>query len=318
MAGERMADCPLCGGGQTSLHARARDIEYFTSERDFDIRACGACNILFIDPMLSDRLGDIYPSNYYSFRDSPKNAVTAMKECLDRRALAKLTRAIPGGELSVLDIGGGTGWLLDQVKLADPRVKETAIVDIDDGARAAATRKGHDFFLGRFEDVDLKGKTFNLILMLNLIEHVADPESILSKAAAMLSPGGVIWVKTPNFESLDARLFRHRSWAGYHAPRHFVLFNKASFEKLAKRSGLSIASFHYTQGAPFWSISILNSLGRVGIVKISRERPGIYHPLTPLLQAISAGFDFIRKLFGARLSQMVFTLKRSDEERPQL
>jgi 2-polyprenyl-3-methyl-5-hydroxy-6-metoxy-1,4-benzoquinol methylase len=306
-----MADCPVCGGTQTSLHARARDIEYFTSERDFDIRACAACDILFIDPMLSERLGDIYPANYYSFQGSTKNPVTAMKEWLDRRALVKLTRDIPGEELSVLDIGGGTGWLLDQVKLADPRVRETMIVDIDDSAQAAAGRKGHDFFLGRFEDVDVNGKTFNLILMLNLIEHVADPKSVLSKAAGMLKPGGVIWVKTPNFKSLDARIFRHRSWAGYHAPRHFIIFNKTSFEKLAKGSGLSIASFHYTQGAPFWSISILNALRSRGLVKASSEHPSIYHPLTPLLQGLSAGFDFLRKLFGAKLSQMVFTLKRS-------
>jgi 2-polyprenyl-3-methyl-5-hydroxy-6-metoxy-1,4-benzoquinol methylase len=306
-----MPACPMCNGSQTTLHARARDIEYFTMDREFDIRACPACDVLFVDPMLSDRLGEIYPANYYSFKDSKKSLVTRIKESLDQRALNALTRDIPGDKLAVLDIGGGTGFLLDQVRRADPRVTETAIVDIDDGAKTAAEAKGHDFYLSRFEEYDPAGRKFDLILMLNLIEHVVDPAAVLSKAASLLSPGGRIWVKTPNFDSLDARLFRHRSWAGYHTPRHFVIFNRASFENVARRSGLAIAAFDYTQGAPFWSISILDLLRRWGLVKVSAARPAIYHPLTPLLQGVSAGFDFLRKPFGAKLSQMVFTLKRA-------
>lgn len=305
-----MPDCPLCKGKQTNFHARASDIEYFTSDRTYDFHHCPNCDVLFIDPMLSDRLGEIYPSNYYSFKETKKNFVVAAKEWLDRRALAGLTKQIPGGSLSVLDIGGGTGFLLDQVKLADSRVKYTAVVDIDDGARDVALSKGHAFHLGRFEEFDAEGRSFDLILMLNLIEHVVDPRAILEKAASLLSPQGVIWVKTPNFDSFDARVFRHSSWAGYHTPRHFVIFNRESLERVAKQSGLAVAAFDYTQGAPFWSVSILNALRRLGLVSVNAQRPAIYHPLTPLLQAASAAFDFARKPFGVRLSQMVLTLKR--------
>ena len=260
--------------------------------------------------MLSDRLGEIYPRNYYSFKDGKKGLVTRIKESLDQRALKALTADIGSTKIDVLDIGGGTGWLLDQVRRADSRVSETAIVDIDEGAKAIAEAKGHTFDLCRFEEYYPGERKFDLILMLNLIEHVVDPAAVLSKAKNLLTPGGCIWVKTPNFESLDARLFRHRSWAGYHTPRHFVIFSRSSFEDLAHSCGLLVAKFDYTQGAPFWSISILNALRDLGLVNVSAARPAIYHPLTPLLQAASAGFDFLRKPFGARLSQMVFTLKR--------
>ncbi|EJL58067.1 methyltransferase family protein [Rhizobium sp. CF122] len=308
-----MPQCPLCKGKQTRFHARAKDIEYFTSDREFDFHHCQACDVIFIDPMLSHRLGEIYPPNYYSFKETKKNFVVATKEWLDRRALAALTRKIPGNSLSVLDIGGGTGFLLDQVKLADRRVKYTTVVDIDDGARNLALGKGHDFHLTRFEDFDPAGRSFDLVLMLNLIEHVEDPSAILKKAAGLLTPHGIIWVKTPNFDSLDARLFRNHSWAGYHTPRHFVIFNHESLQRTAAKSGLAIASFDYTQGAPFWSISVLNVLRELGLVKASASRPSIYHPLTPLLQAAGAAFDFARKPLGARLSQMVATLKRQDQ-----
>ncbi|MRG53974.1 methyltransferase domain-containing protein [Phyllobacterium sp. SYP-B3895] len=305
-----MIKCPLCNSKETTIHARAKDIEYFTSDREFDIRACKPCGILFVDPMLSDKLGDIYPANYYSFKVTKRNFVVAVKEWLDRRGLKALTRQIPGRDLSVLDIGGGTGWLLDQVKTADSRVSHTTVVDIDDGARDVAISKGHDFHLSRFEDFDAGDRKFDLILMLNLVEHVTDPRAVLSKAASLLSPKGLIWVKTPNFDSLDARLFRNHSWAGYHTPRHFVIFNRDSLERTARESGLAVANFDYTQGAPFWSISIFDTLRRIGVVQASADKPAIYHPVTPLLQAGAAAFDFARKPFGARLSQMVLTLKR--------
>jgi SAM-dependent methyltransferase len=187
-------------------------------------------------------------------------------------------------------------------------VTHTQVVDIDEGARPAAERSGHDFFCGRIEDVPTDQK-FDLILMLNLIEHVADPVSVLQKSKGLLSPKGRIYVKTPNFRALDATIFRNMNWGGYHCPRHFVLFSKNSFDMLAQKAGLEIGSFSYTQGAPFWAISILEILRRFGIVRISRQRPSIYHPLTPLLQAAGAAFDFARKPF-MRLSQMVIVLKQ--------
>ncbi|MDP3897354.1 MAG: class I SAM-dependent methyltransferase [Mesorhizobium sp.] len=306
-----VAECPLCHGRQTQLHARAMDIEYFTSDDAFEIWHCSACGVLFVHPMLADELDRIYPANYYSFQKLSKNLVVSIKEWLDRRALERLTRQIPGDNLSVLDIGGGTGWLADQVKAADPRFRSSTIVDIDPGARDVALQAGHAYFLGRFEEFDAAGRRFDLILMLNLIEHVPDPRAVLAKAASLLTPNGLIWIKTPNFDSLDARLFRHRSWAGYHTPRHFVIFRRESLERIGREAGLEVAGFEYTQGAPFWSVSILAALQRLGWVRVSAERPAIYHPLTPILQALSAGFDFARQPFGAKLSQMVLTLRRA-------
>jgi SAM-dependent methyltransferase len=181
-------------------------------------------------------------------------------------------------------------------------------VDIDAGAADTAKANGHTFFLGRFEDLPITGERFNLIMMMNIIEHVPDPKAVLKKAAALLAPGGVIWMKTPNFDSVDARIFRHRSWGGYHAPRHFILFNKESLERTAQEAGLSTSSFSYTQGSPFWAISLLDVLRRMGIAKIDKQHPSIYHPFTPLLQAMMAAFDFARIPFGGKPSQMILTL----------
>jgi hypothetical protein len=132
-----------------------------------------------------------------------------------------------------------------------------------------------------------------------------------SSNTARSKPGGQLFIKTPNYNSLDARLFRHRSWAGFHTPRHFVLLQRRSLEALALECGLEAASFSYTQGAPFWSVSLLEELRKLGLVKITAERPAVAHPLIPLLQAGSAAFDFLRRPF-APLSQMEMVLKPAE------
>jgi 2-polyprenyl-3-methyl-5-hydroxy-6-metoxy-1,4-benzoquinol methylase len=302
--------CPLCRSTQGTSFAVAEDIEYFTSAEQFRFIRCGSCDVLFLSPMLHDRLREIYPEQYYSFRPGNAGLVHKAKSALDRRMFRALLRNIPGQSPAVLDVGGGTGWLLDLVRASDPRPMSTQVVDIDPNAKDAAEQAGHRYFLGPIEKFEDEQR-YDLILMLNFIEHVRQPDEILAKARCLLSRDGVLLIKTPNFTSLDARIFRHRSWGGYHTPRHFVLFNRNSFTRLAGAQGLRVASFSYTQGAPFWTVSVLNELRRAGLVTISRERPSIYHPLAPILQVMFAGLDFIRRPFGP-LSQMFFILERAD------
>ena len=154
----------------------------------------------------------------------------------------------------------------------DPRVTFTQIVDLDSGARPRAEANGHSYFLGRIEDYK-SDQPFDLILMLNLIEHVAHPDEVLVSTQSLLSERGRLLIKTPNFRALDAVLFRHRGWGGYHCPRHFVLFSRKSLYRTLNNAGLAVEQFRYTQGASFWGSSILQMLWRCGIISASAERP---------------------------------------------
>ena len=268
--------------------------------------------MLFIDPVPKDRLSEIYPANYYSFAPHRRSLIFSIKEKLDARVYRRALRQIPGERLHVLDVGGGAGWELNTVRASDPRVHHTQIVDLDAGAAASAAANGHLYHQGRVEDFETDVR-FDLALLLNLIEHVEDPGKVLAKVRRMLAPGGLVLIKTPNYDAADARIFRHANWAGYHCPRHWVLFDKESFEGLAVRSGLRVKDFAYTQGAVFWAGSVLFRLASAGVVRITRERPGPYHPLYAPLSAGFAALDFLRGPF-ARTSQMFFTLSRDDAD----
>ena len=303
-----MVACPACASDSHELYGRYTDEEYFTSEDRFEYRRCRACGSLFIDPMPVDRLSEIYPGNYYSFATGPSNPVVRLKERMDARYFKAVLNSIPGAELAVLDVGGGTGWLLNLLRSLDPRVRRTQVVDLDPAAGEQARANGHEYACQRIEEFSSPHR-FDLVLMLNLIEHVAEPRAVLRNVASLLSPAGRVIVKTPNVDAADARLFRSSYWAGLHVPRHWTLFTRASFEQMLRGTGLAVKCFGYTQGAPFWAASVLAALRRRGWIEASRERPVVYHPLFSALGAAFAAFDLLRAPV-ARTSQMTFVLGR--------
>lgn len=300
--------CLVCGSSKRSLWAEVTDVEYFTTEDHFTYNRCGECDALSINPVPEGRLNEIYPANYYSFSPLDASLVTRLKISMDRRLFRGILQPMGGSELSALDIGGGSGWLLTQARQIEPRLSYTMVVDIDTGAENIARNCGHDYFCGRIEDFNSSHR-FDLILMLNLIEHVRDPVSVLAAARRLLKPGGRILLKTPNYDSLDARLFRSSYWGGLHCPRHWVIFTPQSLRRAVAAAGLRTHKISLTQGAPFWAWSVIHLLHRAGLVRISRDRPMCYHPLIGPLQALFATFDFLRMPFSST-SQMFSVLGR--------
>lgn len=296
--------CPVCGSRKRRAFARATDTEYRTDDRLYDYVRCEDCgSVSLIDPPKND-LAKIYPANYYSFGDMETPPfLERVKAALERRLFRRILKRIPGTTLRILDVGGGTGWLLTQVRRCDARIQETHIVDINAQAHPIAERAGHVYHLGTIENFssDLR---FDCILMLNLIEHVADPVCVLRKLRTLLAPRGVLLIKTPNVDTLDARLFQRRYWGGLHCPRHFVLFTRESLIAAAERCGLRCERVWYTQGAPQWTCSVLGSLAAKKTISISKERPMYQHPLYAPLLALFACVDFLRRPF-AKTAQMM-------------
>ena len=303
--------CPICDSENTTVFAKTQDLEYLSSDNEYTYHECKSCSTIFIDEFPIDKLSEIYPSNYYSFLVQKKNLALRFKEYLDKRLFKKVLSEFNGKPINILDIGGGSGWLLDIIKSVYKNVNITQVVDIDENAKLLSENNGHQFFHGPIQDFSSENR-FDLVLMLNLIEHISDPKETLIKIEQMMNPGGIVLLKTPNTESLDARLYRKSYWGGLHCPRHWILFSKKSFSHMVSQTNLVLHKIKYTQGAPFWAWSVLISMKKKGLVKITKERPVMFHPLIPLLHVIFAGFDFLRGAFGAKTSQMFIELKKKN------
>lgn len=309
--------CLSCGEKDLMKWASTKDTEYLSSDQFYTYYRCKHCHALSIHPVPREQIGLIYPHNYYSYRNANKGLVYKVKEFLDRRFFKKVLKGISGTDLNVLDVGGGRGWVLTMVKKSDHRVKNTQIVEIGSEAGVEARKAGHSYFGGGIENFKTDMR-FDLILMLSVIEHVDNPVTILQKAGKLLRPGGRILIQTPNYDTLDARLFRHSFWGGYHCPRHWVLFQQESLIDICQRAGLSVVEFKYTQGAIFWSWSVISLLSQKGWLRVTPERSATDHPLMPILNVFFAGLEFLRLPF-CKTSQvhLILSVEHNEGEVPK-
>jgi SAM-dependent methyltransferase len=276
------------------------DVEYETTADRFDYLLCPRCDCLVIDPVPRERLSEIYPPTYYSFAGgdptlaADESLVARAKGWLDRRTFRRVLDLAGTATPHILDVGGGTGEICAGLVAAAGPGSRGTVVDFDSASAAVAAERGLGTAVCRFEEFE-SDERFEVILMLNLIEHVEDPIGTMRRAGELLAPGGVIWMQTPNFKSLDARIFRHRNWAGLHCPRHWVVFSKAGLRSALERSGLAPLSLRATQAGAFWAASILGATrrrepGRGG-------KPLVRDPFFMPLAATMAGFDLVTAPF---------------------
>lgn len=91
---------------------------------------------------------------------------------------------------------------------------------------------------------------FDAILITEIIEHVAHPDDFLSKAAALVRPGGYIVMTTPNggyfknplpkfSECADPAVFESIQFKP-NGDGHIFLLHADEIEPLARRAGLSV------------------------------------------------------------------------------
>ncbi len=112
-----------------------------------------------------------------------------------------LTGAAPLGGLRILDIGCGGGLV------AEPMARLGASVigaDAAEGnipvARIHADQQGLsiDYRHTTAEALDAAGERFDVVLALEIVEHVADPQGFVTTCANLLRPGGLMIGSTLN------------------------------------------------------------------------------------------------------------------------
>jgi SAM-dependent methyltransferase len=272
--------CALCGERRGQRLGSGPDFEYDTTGAEFTLWRC-PCGGAYLDPRPApSALARIYPDHYYAYDFVGKAGgfVMRFKGLAERAKLDAYRRFLPE-RARVLDIGCGDGHLL--VQLAGERRSSLRLegVEFQETAARAAEARGLTVYRGRIEDVELPAASFDLIIMNQLIEHVADPVAVLAGVGRALRAGGHVFVETPNLDSLDARLFRRRYWGGYHLPRHFHLFDTRTLPALARRAGLTPIEVRPLVCPQFWILSLHNWLCDLGARRFAHRWLSPFNPV---------------------------------------
>jgi len=103
--------------------------------------------------------------------------------------------------LSALDIGCGGGLLCEPMARLGFQVTGVDASERNIGtasAHAAELQLQIDYRASTAEALLVEGRRFDLVLNMEVIEHVADPAQFLRDTAALLAPGGLMIVATLN------------------------------------------------------------------------------------------------------------------------
>lgn len=169
----------------------------------------------------------------------------------------------------VLDVGCGPGWLAEALTAQGHTVTG---VDLDEAPGVAERMQ-------RFVRADLErglpdeaGDGFDVVIAADVIEHVRDPQTLLTEMSHRLRRGGTLIASVPNISHWYPRgrtalgLFDYDQ-RGILDATHLRFFTRRSFLRLARQSGLEPIATHHT-GLPFDALKVRTdrSIGRLGDV----------------------------------------------------
>jgi SAM-dependent methyltransferase len=85
------------------------------------------------------------------------------------------------------------------------------------------------------------GARFDLVTAVEVVEHLEDPVAYLRRLGQVMRPSGALFLSTPNFESLRARLMGLR-WDQYRNPTHLFYFTFGSLTYALREAGFAEVS----------------------------------------------------------------------------
>lgn len=232
--------CPVCDN--TGFDAFIVCTDYFVSGEKFGIKQCGKCGFKITHGVESEEnIGRYYQSeNYISHSNTSKgfvNRVYHQVRTLMLRKKSKLVEKATGGiKGSILDIGTGTGYFLDQMKTSGWKV--TGTEKSSDARNFSKTRFGLDVF--PTEELENFGEgSFDVITLWHVLEHIHRIKENFEAFQKLLKPNGKLIIAVPNHSSFDARHYGEY-WAAWDVPRHIWHFAPAQMKLIGEKYGFKL------------------------------------------------------------------------------
>jgi len=240
------ADCDLCGSAETNP---------LYKKDGLTIARCAGCGLARVNPRPTDTYlkKEIYNEGYFNAErgfgienafgnEAVENASRA------ERIFKRIEKMAAPGKM--IDVGCASGVFMRE---GQRRGWSARGIEISEYAAEQSRRRFNlDVSSCDFIQADLPAGEFDLVLMMDLIEHLSSPAKGVEKAYEILKPGGLLVIETPNLDGAAAR-FLGAEW-GLIAPLHHLFYFTAStLKRLVSERGFDIASIEY----PLWGLSDL-------------------------------------------------------------
>ena len=262
--------CIICGSEQSKR---------LTGRAGWEVRICSDCaNALTVPAPTTDRQYDDH-----SFFQIPVEGALRW-----RHAAGDLIKFIHdnGCRGTFLDVGCGNGFAIEAALAAG---FEAQGIEASQSAVISGRDRGLQIQVGYYQDNTFPDNTFDVILMNHVLEHSANPRTMLMSAHKHLKPNGYLCLGQTNYLGTMPRLLGAR-WYAWVPKEHYVHFSVQGVTRLLQNAHFQVKSTRLTTLFWDWENILASTL---------RHWPGIMlHNFAAFVNQTRLGFPFVGDQFN--------------------
>jgi len=266
--------CDLCGSKHQVVVYKSSSKKKAKSQTAYSISQaevlpperiikCISCGLVFVPPgedtkrLLDEYAQGLVDEEYIS--EEPGRRKTAAI------VLNKLKKYKNGGNC-LLDIGCSAGFFLDEAKK-----RGWSVEGVDPSvwaAEFAQERFGIKVHNMTLKQANLPANFYDVVVLHDTIEHILKPRQTLVEIRRILKPDGVLYINTPDINSIASRLLKARWWGINRY--HLFYFSKDTLNRLLEASGFKSIR---------WGLYVRNFTVRYWLKRIKPYNKTIYNLL---------------------------------------
>jgi SAM-dependent methyltransferase len=248
--------CPACQGSAS---------QPLGTKGGAPLQLCASCGTIYAGTRPpAEALDELYDHYYDRARFELHPVIAA--------SLDRLARCVASFRSTNrwLDVGYGEGGLLTVVEQQGWCCHGTEV-------SPAALKYGHErgWVVGADGSDDMRFPTggFDVVTMIELIEHVTAPDEFFRSAARWLRPGGLLYLTTPNANSLNRRILGV-DWSVISPPEHLTIWSPRGLGRALLRAGFRIERVR-TEGLNPSELRVRVHAPPPGTPPVSRNQAGL-------------------------------------------
>lgn len=249
--------CPLCHCKDLRILFRAETVHSI-----FCIIQCRQCNLARTYPFPDDDVLHVHDTFCYYGKNESK-FIPVLQYIRDRLSKIRARRYLSMISTSIqspriLDIGCADGRLLNS--FLEYGCDCYGVEHLFYPKNRFLNSDRIKYFVGDLESLDLKERSFDIIILWHVLEHMDNPDAVINRVFDLLSPNGLFVLAVPNFSGMDAKIFK-QLWFHLNIPWHKYHFTEKFLHCLVEKNSFQIVkstTFCLEQGIYGIIQSILN------------------------------------------------------------
>lgn len=224
----QIIECPICRGIESKHH--------LTLDHRV-ISKCPKCSHTYAREFSTDKIESIYASDYHGSENNMDQWNTTHKNIWAGLCIC-ISEYLKKENCSLLDIGAGTGGFAITIHELYPAVK-LHLLETSLKAHPFIKQKLTASLYSNLSELSLKKNKFNIITLLQTLEHVEDPKLLCKSIYNLLDNCGVLLLTVPNRKSYQVYLKGTKETLCFGNQTHIHFFHKSAIKNFLLDCGFS-------------------------------------------------------------------------------